>query len=187
MKAHLVILFSWFCFTLTAQTVTLDINQDYIPVLTHEGDTLISSVPYGNHWVLNGVELEEEINQILIHPKAGTYVVYVIDLHTGCASHSDSLTIIINSVPEIMDKQINLTVFPNPNNGLFDLTIESVYSETITLELLALDGKKLAEKKVVHSGGKQVVQFGKAHLASGIYNVRVHSGSKQVVQKVVVE
>jgi len=171
----------------SAQKVTLDINQDYIPLITREGDTLISSVPYGNHWVLDGVELVDEINQILLNPKSGTYVVYVIDLHTGCASHSDSLTIIINSVPEVLDKKIALSIYPNPNHGLFDLTIESVKSEEITMELLSLDGKKLAEKKVLHNSGKQVVQFGKAHLASGVYNVRVHLGSKQIVRKVVVE
>jgi len=187
MKAHLFVLFSLICLTVTAQMVTLDINQDYIPIITHNGDTLLSSVPYGNHWVLDGVELEDEINQILINPKAGTYVVYVIDLHTGCVSHSDSLTIIINSVPEILDKKTTLSIYPNPNDGLFNLTLESVKSEMITLELLSLDGKKLAEKKLSHSSGKQIIQFGKAHLASGVYNVCVHLGLKQIVQKVVVE
>ena len=187
MKAKLVVFFSLVCLMVTAQRVTLDINQDYIPILTQNGDTLVSSVPYGNHWVFNGEELEDEINQTLIHPKNGTYLVYVVDFHTGCVSHSDSLSIFISSVPSISEKKLTLCIHPNPNKGLFNMTLEYGKAEIITFELIALDGKKLAEKKVFYGGVKQEIPFGKEHLSSGIYNVRIQMGSKQVVQKVIVE
>jgi len=186
MKAQIAILLCLFSCSLAAQRVTLDIKQDYVPSITIKGDTLISSIQYGNHWVLDGVELEGVNNQKLIGFKSGTYVVYVIDIFTGCTAFSDPLKVVASSISTIHKNDLNFNIYPNPTNGWFNVSIDLEKLEMVTLELIAVDGKKLAEKKFQHKPGKQEVQFGKANLSSGVYTVRINFGSEQIIRKLIV-
>jgi len=187
MKARILFILCLVNFSVAAQRVTLDVNQDYIPVISLKGDTLKSSIPFGNHWVLDGVILDNENNQFLLNPKYGTYRVYVVSLYSGCSTYSEPFEVVANALPSIHEKEFILSVYPNPNDGLFNITIDSDKSETVIFELLTLDGKKLTDKKIKHQSGKEVVQFGKANLASGVYTVRINFGSIPFFRKLIVQ
>lgn len=186
-KAQLFVLFSLVCLSLGAQKVTLDVSQEYIPILECRGDTLISSIAYGNHWVLDGVEIEDAFNQTLINPKPGVYQVFVVDLRTGCVTYSDPVTYAPNSTPRLKAADFKFEVFPNPNKGLFNLSIQVLQPQTARLDLLSVEGKKLMEKNVDLKAGKQEVAFGKNELPDGVYTVRIDFGTRQMTKKVIVE
>ena len=129
MKKHLSTLFlSLICLIASAQKVTLTIRQDYavpdIPLIIQTSDTLQSSSPIGNQWFKDGVELPGENSQKLVIANSGNYKVGVT-LGSGCSRESTSYNAIKTDIPIINTADFTCTVFPNPNNGMFTVELES--------------------------------------------------------------
>jgi len=190
MKKHLIALFlSFICLTVTAQKVTLAIHQDYvvpdIPLITQNGDTLRSSSPIGNQWYKDGVELPGENKQKLIVARSGNYKVSVT-LGSGCSKESTIYNAIKTDVPIIQTADFTCKVFPNPNNGMFTLELESDQSDVLVLELFTSDGKSIIKQSVEHLSGKQKIPFGKANLVEGVYTLRITIGTQIVNRKLIV-
>jgi len=186
MKSQILFLFSIVSLSISAQEVTLDINQDYIPIITQKGDTLISSAFTGNQWLMNGVLMDGKTNKELIATKSGEYIVAVTD-STGCASSSEPVQVIINDVASVLTSDFVCAVYPNPSNGLFQVSIISDQYSTIKMELIAVDGKIVFRQKSIHSPRKQLIQFGKTSLPTGTYTLQIDFGTKTLNRKVIVE
>ena len=186
MKFQILFLFSIVSFSIFAQEVTLDINQDYIPIIMQKGDTLISSVLTGNQWLMNGVPMDGKTNKELIATKSGEYIVAVND-STGCTSFSEPVQMIIDEVASVLVSDFVCAVYPNPSNGLFQVSMISDQHSTIKMKLIAVDGKTVFRQKSIHSPGKQLIQFGKTSLPTGTYTLQIDFGTKTLSRKVIVE
>ena len=56
----------------------------------------------------------------------------------------------------------------------------------LTLELLTINGKSVAKKKLEHIQGKQNYQFGKSNLVNGIYMLKIKFGSQIISRKLII-
>lgn len=176
--------------TVQAQTVILNVNQNYTipetPTVTQNGDTLKSSAFKGNQWYKDGKAIEGKKNQSLIIASSGNYMVTVTDSVSGCSSHSESVSIIKTDASILQTKDFSCTVYPNPNNGLFTVEIESDKTELLILELLTITGKSIAKKEIDHVQGKQRYQFGRNKLTDGVYTLQVKLGSQIISRKLII-
>ena len=190
MKKRLIVLFlSFICLTASAQKVTLTIHQDYllpdIPIITQIGDTLLSSSPIGNQWFKDGVELTGENKQRLVVTSSGNYRVGVT-LGSGCSSESTTLNVIKTDVPILQTTDFTCKIFPNPNNGMFTLELESDQPAVFELELFTSNGESVVKQIVNHPSGKLQIPFGKASLADGVYYLQIKYGHNILSRQIIV-
>jgi hypothetical protein len=176
--------------TANAQTVTLAVTQNYTlpdtPVITQNGDLLNSSVSTGNQWYFNGAKIEGATQSSVVVTQSGTYSVTVSN-EVGCSAASANYAAIKTDVPVIQVDDFTCKVYPNPNNGLFTVEIESSQSNPLALELFSADGKSVAKQKLKYASGSQTIQFGKANLVGGVYTLQVKFGNRIVSRKLIVK
>lgn len=190
MKKHLIaLLLSFICFMATAQRVTLAIHRDYLvpdtPLITQIGDTLRSSSPIGNQWFKDGAELPGENSQKLVVAQSGIYKVGVT-FGSGCSSESNTYNAIKTDVSIIQTADFICKVFPNPNNGMFTIELESDQPVVFDLELFTSSGESVAKQTVNHPSGKLQIPFGKASLADGVYYLQIKHGSIILSRQIIV-
>jgi len=190
MKRNILLLsFFFICITSSAQIVTLAIHQDYlvpdIPVITQNGDILRSSSPIGNHWFKDGVELLGQINQTLSLTNSGIYTVSVT-LGSGCSRESKTYNAIKTDVPIIQTADFICRVFPNPNNGMFTVELESDHPYVFGLELFSSNGRSIVNKTVNYTSGIQHIPFGKSSIAKGVYYLQINFGSNVLSRQIIV-
>lgn len=167
-------------------TLNLTVNPlPEAPVISQSGNTLTSSATSGNQWWKDGAELSGEIAQTLEISASGIYSVTVKN-DKGCSSRSATHNATFTGVDLYEALGIRCNVFPNPNNGLFTVEVETNQSENIQLELVSVDGKTIARKQLSQQAGKQSISCGKENLSKGVYTLRVQSGAKTVNRKLVV-
>lgn len=176
--------------TIQAQTVILNVNQNYsipeTPTISQNGDTLKSSAFKGNQWYKDGKAIEGKKTQSLVIASSGNYMVTVTDSVSGCSSNSAAISVIKTDASILQTEDFRCVVYPNPNDGLFTVDIESDKTNPLILELLTVAGKSIVKKQVEHTQGKQRYQFGKYNLADGIYTLHVKFGSQTISRKLIV-
>lgn len=184
-KQILLTLFSCLCLTTSAQTLTLGVHQNYIPVITQHGDTLVSSIVEGNQWYKNNVAIEGATGQMLVCKEAATYKVMVIYAATGCNSSSEKFGI-ITALP-LVNADLACKVYPNPSSGLFNLIFGSEILGTIQLKLLTIDGKLIMKHQLEDISKTQIIPFGDSGLAKGTYTLSIHTNAGIVNRLIIVQ
>ena len=106
----------------------------------------------------------------------GNYAVVVTE--NGCSDTSACFLVDFTSVSEYSNN--NVTVFPNPANGEFNVSIEGVNENTVTLLILDLQGKVIINEVVAITNGVALQNVNISETESGIYIVRI-IGDKGVI------
>lgn len=181
----LLTLFSFFCLTMTGQTVTLGTHQNYIPVITQHGDTLISSVATGNQWYKNDAAIEGATGQSYICTETAVYKVVVTYAVTGCSSSSEKYN--VKTALRYINADILCKVYPNPNNGMFNLQFDSANMGKVQLELYSCDGKLMMKNQIESVAEKQLVPFGNTGLVKGVYLLRINTDTVVANQLIIVQ
>ena len=154
-----------------------------IPVITQNGDTLLSSVVDGNQWYMNENIIDSETNKTLIITESGMYSVIITD-ENGCSSVSEGFTATHTNVATIKTTNFSCLIFPNPNEGLFTVQIESLKNEFVVLELYTIDGKLIMKEQ---SDYKKEIQFGSKELNGGVYTLKISQSGVVKTQKLVIQ
>lgn len=131
-------------------TISILVYQTTTPVITQIGDTLFSSLPFGNHWSLNSIWITgaAAINYFLIPIQDGTYYVVNTDSN-GCQTISVPFIYSSTGIESITDNLYELTVdgkeiiFKIKNTDLIDGELifynvlgQKIYSIEINTETL---------------------------------------------------
>jgi DNA-binding beta-propeller fold protein YncE len=111
------------------------------PTVMQAGNTLTSSSPILNQWYMNGTLLPGDTNQVYVATGPGSYTVVVTDPVTGCTS--ESMAVVIVSVPENGLSQAGVTLYPNPAGETVYLRLDRPVNGRLVV--YASDGKRLAE------------------------------------------
>lgn len=80
---------------------------------------------------------------------------------------------------------IGIEIFPNPNNGVFKLQLESLNSQTVSLKIVSVTGKTVFEKNNLKINSTYNTQVDLSQMADGVYSVFV-IGDNYVVNKKVI-
>lgn len=174
---------------ISAQTVTLNITQNYtlpeMPVITQNGDQLLSSVSVGNQWYFNGTKIEGATQSSVVITQSGTYSVTVSN-EVGCSAASANYAAIKTGVGLVPDADFSCKVFPNPNDGYFTVELTTSRSGQVELNLYATDGRNVVSKIVQTDVGTQQIKFSETSLVPGAYTLQIRFGEKVLSKKLIV-
>jgi hypothetical protein len=103
------------------------------PTITQNGSTLTSSPATTYQWQFNSVDITGATNQSYTVTQTGLYTVVISDSN-GCVN-ATTLYVLISGIEET-SPDVELAVYPNPSNEVFNIEINSYNAiGTISIEL----------------------------------------------------
>lgn len=78
-------------------------------------------------------------------------------------------------------------VYPNPNNGDFNVEISVAQTSDVLLKVRDAQGRVVAEQTLNGIQGKQVMPFNMPNLASGVYAVELQLNGQKTQQRLVIQ
>lgn len=144
------------------------------PVITQlPGNKLVATGAYNFQWFLNGMPINNGINDTLLVMQTGSYAVQITDSN-GCKAMSDTLNLVPLNL-EDAPTSVRFLLYPNPGNGYFMLTCTD--NLTHQCRIANALGQTVWEQRL--SGQKQL-QLG--HLPAGIYYLSIdYMGGKPFI------
>lgn len=148
-------------------------------------NVLTSSYVTGNQWYRDGAMIAGATGQTYDVDVNGDY--YVICTNYGVVTpESNHITILDVNAKELPKVQ-SMEVYPNPNNGKFNLSVSSNVSTKVDLKVVSSVGVTVYERNNMEINGTFNELIDLHNLAKGVYSVVVSDQGKQVVRKLVVK
>ena len=130
-------------------------------------------------------------------PSGNVYYLLKVDLASACnpggsTNYSLSSSNFFNTkdatvgIDKIELHNISLSVFPNPNNGLFNIKIESANQQNISLMIFNNMGSLVATEQFTVNGSISK-RLSLEHLSKGIYYLRIQTKDDVVMRKVIIQ
>lgn len=153
------------------------------PVVTNTGDTLISSVIYGNQWYFEGSLLPVDTGQTCVATQTGRY--WDIVTKNGCISDTSNHKLIVVTGIET-HSGISFNVYPVPSNGQLNLSI-TASRETFSIIIYNTLGIKVYEETAINVNGSMQKMIDLQSFPEGIYTVIFENSHNRVVKKVILK
>lgn len=116
---------------------------------------------------------------------AGTYTCYVKDAN-GCIN---TTIVVVDEVASISENEIQLvSLYPNPNNGVFELEIDGLKGDKAVCKLFNLQGQLVSEFTLSVSEGKvkKTIEMSKK-LAAGSYYLGIYNNGNATIKQFIKE
>ncbi len=161
---------------------TLVINPvPIIPVITRNGFSLISSSDTGNQWYLDDVEIVGATDKEYTAVSNGIY--YTVITENGCSSSSNSILILDVSLDALSASFFD--VFPNPNNGKFNIKLKTANSKEIfKIEIYNSLGLLVWKNDNEKTDSSNNINIDLKGSKSGVYTIVIGSQTKKNVKKI---
>jgi len=154
------------------------------PTITESGNTLTSSAASGNQWYFNGTVIPGATSQTYEAIESGDY--YVIVTVDGCSSDpSNVINVVITGIHEY--NGISVLVFPNPTDGNVTVSVQSLKSESFTLQVFNNLGLLIYEVKDFRVDGSAQRTIDLHPAPSGMYNFIVKNKDHSTATKVIIQ
>ena len=153
------------------------------PVITQQGNVLVSSIATGNQWYVNDSLLVDSTAQQILPTIPGAYYTIISDAITGCSLKSNTLVYTPNSGDP--NSRIGLRVWPNPSPGYFNVTFFMDTQADLTIAFYDVLGQKVYEQDFGGFTGAFSRQLSTT-LAAGIYTMKIFHGTDTYIYKVIV-
>jgi subtilisin-like proprotein convertase family protein len=105
----------------------------------------------------------------------GQHVIYVSVDQNGCSGISNSFKVTVDACIGVEENGglHSVGLYPNPNNGLFNVSGEMESASDITIEVLDLAGRQVMPSVIIAGAQSFNQPLNAAELANGLYMVRV--------------
>jgi sugar lactone lactonase YvrE len=149
----------------------------------------LTSTVTGGTWSTSNANATVSASGIVTGVSAGTVVVsYHINHFCGNVYATKTVTVIatvpcVSNVVSIPANDYEISIAPNPNKGIFTLSVNTGKKETISIEIHDVTGRKVFHQ-YIPSGSDVPVN---PTLPSGIYILNVVSSKQKNIRKLVVE
>ncbi len=157
------------------------------PVVTKVGDSLVSSVTgISMQWYKDDVGISGATSAKYKPIESGVYKIVVIDA-LGCQKTSNTLQVTITALPpEVIAREIKLSLSPNPNKGLFNLNFEVKEKADLAIELLNAAGQRIFNQSYPAFIGTFSKQMNVGNVNDGYYVLKILHNKKTYLQKVII-
>ncbi len=154
------------------------------PTITLSYPILTSSAVSGNQWYFNGTVIPGATSQTYEAIESGDY--YVIVTVDGCSSDpSNVINVVITGIHEY--NGISVLVFPNPTDGNVTVSVQSLKSESFTLQVFNNLGLLIYEVKDFRVDGSVQRTIDLHPAPSGMYNFIVKNKDHYTATKVIIQ
>jgi len=86
-------------------------------------------------------------------------------------------------IKKIADSQMNVSIYPNPTNGITNINITAKKASDATVSVMNMLGQVVTVKQVSLTLGANSVQLDMKEYATGVYNVTINTANGSVVKK----
>ncbi len=152
-----------------------------VPVISINGDTLVSTPAVTYQWYFNSVIIPGATNQEYVVQQTGFYYVEIKD-SAGCTSISLISYVDLTEVPDLSGQSMQLLF--NNETGSGEVIIYRMNGENIRLEVYDLYGREMLSQQSKISSEVFTAPFDLDDAVSGCYMIRVSAGGKVMVRKV---
>lgn len=170
-----------------SERIPVVVSEAPVPVVSLVGDILRTSVKgLAMQWYKDDVGIDGATDSTYKPIASGVYKVLVMD-SLGCQMISAGLQVTINALPpEVVAREIDLRLSPNPNKGIFNLSFEVKEKGDLQIDLLNESGQRVFTQS--HSGfiGQFNKQMNVGHVGDGYYVLRITHNKKTYLQKVII-
>ncbi|MGF1533472.1 MAG: T9SS type A sorting domain-containing protein [Bernardetiaceae bacterium] len=165
--------------------------------LLREGEALVievlgSETPTEIRWFYEGEPVPEYTNQTRITPslpdQKGTYWAFVT-YAGGCQTNTNSFRFFPQNNPQfptgLEEDDKDLILYPNPNNGRFNIRLLGKWTGAMSLRLTDNLGRTIYQNDIPDITGQQSILMSISALASGTYFLQIENEGALHIQKVV--
>jgi len=138
-----------------------------IPTITSNGNVLSASSATTYQWYVDGVLIPGATSQTYTATQSGAYVVRVTDSNGCWFSYSSMFDHSVITDISSFDNSFRFTVYPNPSNGIINLSSEILPGTNFSVQVLDSRGRLVANEK-----NQMVLDL--IHLENGVYFMNVY-------------
>lgn len=114
----------------------------------------------------------------------------VVSTNSTCSSTMTSVNAVVAScanLPENVHFKKSIKLFPNPNNGSFEIEFETLDAGVMSLNLTNLLGQKVHEQAVNHAVGNNAISVNQTKLAKGVYMLNLVYEGKNYTSRLIID
>jgi len=93
----------------------------------------------------------------------------------------------ILSTDDVLGSISNLSLYPNPSNGEFNLNFDTDGSNKVKLQLFDVAGRMVQEQDYTTTGARFSERVAFRRVAKGLYLLKIVNGSKVSAKKLIIE
>ncbi len=126
------------------------------------------------NWNFGDGNTSTQTNPSHTYASGGTYnVTLEVDNANGCGPVST--TKVVDVIVSVFDNTNTdfVNVYPNPNNGQFNILINSQEKEDIIINIYNINGQKVLTKQITKTSGEYNYNLNANNLANGVYNLQL--------------
>jgi hypothetical protein len=172
------------CTFTTSATVSNTGTVPSTPTISQVGLDLTSSSATGNQWYLDGVAIPGATGQMYSALVNGTYTVVVTT--GGCSSAASSPVVITSVGITDLSNPNGLLIYPNPNDGNFNIRFHSSSATNFTVEIVNSLGQLIFKDELKNFSGEYNKKMSVVEYGQGIYTISLTNSKNETVKKVVV-
>ena len=171
--------------------VSDDCGVSWVNVYSKAGSALKTAAPFGSgaflpssaQWRTDSVDIGAQyaIPSLLVKFRATSAFGNNLYLDNVNLSQSNPV-----GIASFKNKEISISIFPNPSNGETNLNINATTSSDATITLVNVLGQKVYSKQALLNAGTTAVQLDVAELAPSVYNVVINTKNGTTVKKLTV-
>jgi PKD repeat protein len=105
----------------------------------------------------------------------------------NCGTDTIVKTVAITGITDVAGNDLNVSVYPNPTKGLFNVSLNGTTSSETQVNVYDLQGRKVNTTNLQSNGSTMDALIDLSGNGSGIYIVKVLSGSQVSTHKLVIQ
>ena len=162
---------------------TITVFDPVVPVITLNGNILNTAPADSIQWKLNDQPIPGENGTSITLADSGNYTVTIRDLN-GCITTSAPYYHSTVGISEAGIEHFN--IYPNPNNGKFEIVFNVENIDDYTIEVHNVLGQKLYSEELINFNGAYQKRLNLSDHAKGTYIVAVRNRNGELIKRVVI-
>lgn len=170
--------------TLTQSAYINVANSPSLFTVIQSGDSLIAPQGFSSYeWYYNNVLIANDTLYYHVANQNGDYGV-VVGNANGCqlGVNITNFNVGVNNL--FSDKDVE--VYPNPSKGTFEISISSIFQNSVAVSILDNIGNLIREEYFKVNSGMNKIMIQENDLASGIYTLKLMNDKKVVSKKLII-
>jgi hypothetical protein len=164
-------------------TLNLVVNDLPNPDFSYDADTLTCSNQYSSYqWYNEDGMIEGATSKSYIIEKSDTYYLEVTD-ENGCTAISEGVQLIKTGNEEFENNPMNISIIPNPNYGIFRISIVNAKKVKYNVEIFNALGKKVTKREIIMNSSSHDEEFDLTGYPNGNYIIRIDGDQVQQIVK----